>query len=131
MLINNLCPYFLYLNNQLVVLYPFDVSVLARAAGIGAIDDKNFYKKTVELNKSERNYIYSELDSIGIKYLKTNTNFILINLKKDADECVKKLLYKGIIVRPMKNYNLPNFFRLTIGRKRHNKRFLKALKELL
>jgi histidinol-phosphate aminotransferase len=113
------------------VRIPFDVSVLAQAAGIGAIDDKDFYNKTVELNKRERNYIYSELESIGIKYLKTNTNFILIDLEKDADECVKKLLYKGIIVRPMKNYNLPNFFRLTIGRKRHNKRFLKALKELL
>ena len=113
------------------VRIPFDVSVLAQAAGIGALSDTGFYKKSVEHNTSEKEFIYSELDKINIGYLKSDTNFILINMEKDASGYVERLLMKGIIVRPMKNYGLPEFFRLTIGLREQNQKFIKILKEIL
>lgn len=113
------------------VRIPFDVSVLAQAAGIGAVADEKFYKKTIENNLKEKDYLYNELSKIGIKYLNTDTNFILVNMEKDAYDIVERLLRKEVIVRPMKSYNLPHFFRLTIGLRKQNKRFIKALKEII
>ena len=110
---------------------PFDVSVLAQAAGIGAVKDKEFYKKSVDLIKTEKQYLYNELDKLGIKYIESHTNFILINAGKDSEPVVDELLKKGIIVRPTRSHNLPEFFRITIGTRGHNERFIKALTEII
>lgn len=110
---------------------PFDVSVLAQAAGIGAVNDKEFYNKSINLIETEKQYLYKELDSLGVKYIESHTNFILINLGQRTDSIVEQLLNKGIIVRSTKSHKMPAFFRITIGLHEHNIRFIKALKDVL
>ncbi len=110
---------------------PFDVSVLAQAAGIGAVNDNKFYKRSIDLIQTEKQYLYNELNKLGIKYIESNTNFILINVGKNSESIVEELLKKGVIVRPTRSHNLPESFRVTIGMREHNERFIKALTETL
>ncbi len=109
----------------------FDVSMPAQAAAIAALDDQDFVKKSKELNKTEYEYISKKLDEKGIVYVPSQTNFILIDTKKDGNEIFDYLLKKGIIVRPMKGYHLDSFIRVTIGTREQNKKFLEYLFEIL
>ena len=64
-----------------MVRLPFDVSVIAEAAGMGALDDNEFYLKTIKTVAEEREYIYKNLDRLGINYVPSYTNFIIIIMK--------------------------------------------------
>ena len=81
------------------------------------------------VNKGKK-YLYSNLESLGYEYIKSATNFVLINLKRNSLPIYKKLLRKGIIVREMSPWGLRGFIRVTIGTMQENKRFIKALKAI-
>jgi histidinol-phosphate aminotransferase len=106
---------------------PFDVSVLAQKAGCAALDDREFYKKTLEVNEEGKKYLYGELKRLGLEYIPSYTNFIVIDTKQNCRQVQNKLLMQGIIVRPADNYRLPTCIRVTIGTAEQNKRFITAL----
>lgn len=81
--------------------------------------------------ESGREYLEKELAGLGVETVPTATNFILVNLKRDAGIIYEKLLRRGVIVRPMHVWGLPAFIRVTIGREPENQRFIKALKETI
>jgi histidinol-phosphate aminotransferase len=110
---------------------PFDVSILAQAAGIGALSDNDFYTESLQLVKREKEYIYRELDKMGLEYIPSQTNFIIINLKKDSVKVFHALINMGWIVRPLKDYKLPHHIRITIGLREQNQKFLVSLKEAI
>ena len=76
-------------------------------------------------------YIIKELDKDSIKYIDSYTNFITIYFGKDASVIFEGLLKKGIILRPLNNYGLPNYLRVTIGTMNECKLFIKNLRILL
>lgn len=110
---------------------PFNVSLLAQAAATAALDDKKFLLKTRKLILQGKNYLYGCLTGLGIAYVPSVANFILIDCGRDGMDVFRDMLKYGVIVRDMKQYGLKNFIRVTIGTKKENERFVKALKKVL
>lgn len=110
---------------------PFNVNSLAQVGAIGALKDKDFLAKSKKIVREGKKFMYSELKAIGIKYVPSVTNFILIELGPKSEEVTEKLLKKGVIVRNMKAWGLGNFIRVTIGKESENKRFIKELKKII
>lgn len=110
---------------------PFNVNMLAQVAGEAALDDKNFLDRTIEITEAGKIYIYNELNELELDYVPSATNFILINVKQNANEFFKRLLKKGIIVRSMISYKLNNWIRVTVGTEEENKKFIESLKKVI
>lgn len=107
---------------------PFNVNRFAQAAALAALDDKAFLFNTVKLINSEKEYIYRNLEKLNLNYLKSATNFILIEFGPKTAAFYRYLLNNGVIVRNMKSWGLDNFFRVTIGTPGQNKKFIRLLK---
>lgn len=110
---------------------PFNASSLAQAGAIGALDDEEFLKSTVNLVHEELNYLYAELDRMGLNYFDTQANFFLIDVGKSADEIFEDMLRQGVIVRSMSSYGYPRYIRINVGLHEENRRFIKALTVVL
>ena len=110
---------------------PFNVNLLAQEAALAALDDKAFLNKTRKIVLKGKKYLYGAFDRMGLKYIPSVTNFILVDLKKDGVTVFKDLLKQGVIVRDMQQYGLKNFIRVTIGTAAENKKFIAALKKVL
>ena len=110
---------------------PFNVNLLAQEAAVAALDDKAHLNKTVRTVNEGRNYLTRELTRLGARCVDTVTNFILADLKKEAQPVYQKLLKQGVIVRPMNAWGLQTFIRVTIGTMADNRRFIKALQHAL
>ncbi len=110
---------------------PFAINLLAQAAGTAALEDEQFLKKSVTANHEGRLFLYREFDRLGLRYVESHTNFILVEIGPRAATVIQKLLEKGIIVRPCTGYDLPSFLRITIGNEAQNGRLIEALEEVL
>jgi histidinol-phosphate aminotransferase len=110
------------------VRQPFNVNSLAQAAANMALEDEEFLNKTRKLNLKGKAYLYESLDKMGVAYIPSVTNFILINTRKNGLKVFKDMLKLGVIVRDMQQYKLDNFIRVTIGTEKENVAFIKAFK---
>ena len=110
---------------------PFNISVVSQYAAYGAMNDTNFINSTVKNTVNEREALYSAFESMGLSYLRSSTNFILIDVAHDCEVVTEALMKKGVIVRSAKNYGAPTSIRVTIGTKEQNNRFLRSLTEVL
>jgi len=110
---------------------PFNVNVLAQAAGIAALQDSDFVTQSVDTNKIARQILYRELDRLGLSYADSHTNFILFRIGPNAADVQQSLLKRGVIVRPCSGYDLPEFLRVSIGTPAQNERFIMTLSEVL
>ncbi len=110
---------------------PFNTSSVGQIAGKAALDDVEHLEKSVKLNARERSFLCSELESMGIEYTDSVTNFILVNIEENTREMFEDLLKRGVIVRPMEGYGYPESFRLSVGTHEENVKFLEALSEVL
>ncbi len=113
------------------VRQPFNVNSLAQAAALGALKDQAFYEKTRTLVRAGKKTIEMGLTRMGLSYVPSQTNFILIKVPLKAQVVYEALLKKGIIIRSMKSYGLDNYIRVNIGLPEENQRFLRALKQVL
>jgi histidinol-phosphate aminotransferase len=110
---------------------PFAVNNLSQAAGIAALQDKEFLQKTVKHNHDSLDYFYKEFERLGIKYVESHGNFVLAEFGPEADKVIQKLLEYGIIVRPGNGYELPTFARISTGTDEHNIRFISTLEKII
>lgn len=110
---------------------PFAVNLLAQAGGIAALKDEAFFKKSVAANHAGRLFLYREFDRLGLQYVESHTNFILVEIGPQAATIQQRLLEKGIIVRPCAGYDLPDFVRITVGDQAQNTRLIEALEGVL
>jgi len=97
---------------------PFNTNILAQAAGIAALKDMEYLRRSVEVNKAGKEYYYDQFSEMGLEYLETQGNFILVKIDDNPAsgmECFNFLLKKGVIVRPMAGYGFPNWIRISIG----------------
>lgn len=113
------------------VRQPFNVNSLAQVAAIAALDDEEHVNKSVKINHEGLSYLYGELDSLGLDYVKSHANFLLIDIKGDGIKVYQHLMKEGVIVRPMGMYDLKNYLRITVGLPEENERFIEALKKVL
>lgn len=110
---------------------PFNVNLLAQAAALAALSDDDFLRQTRELILSGKRYLYKELEKLGIDYVPSQANFILIDAGRDGVSVFKEMLKYGVIIRDMRQYGLKNFIRVTIGRDKENRKFIQVLKKVL
>ena len=122
------CPEIITEMNR--VRHPFNSNSIAQTAAAAALDDEEHVRKSREVNSAGRAFLYRELDRMGISYIPSEANFILIKVG-DGSHVVEALLRKGIIVRGMDGYDMPDFIRLTIGFEKENRRFVEALDKIL
>lgn len=109
---------------------PFNASTLAQAAALAAIEDEEHVARSVELNRREMRFLCRQLDSMGVRYTPSAANFLLIDTGRDCGHDFRGLLHEGVIVRPMKLYDLPTSLRVTVGTHEENLTFLEALRRV-
>jgi len=112
------------------VRQPFNVNSLAQAAAIAALDDVDYVTESRRLNREGLRQLEAGLEALSIRYVRSHGNFILIDVG-DAAAVNLALLRQGIIVRPVANYGLPSFLRVTVGLPAENARFLAALESAI
>lgn len=113
------------------VRQPFNVNSLAQVSALAALDDQEHVERSVKINKEGLAYLYGEIDRMGLNYVKSHANFLLIDMKADGIKVYQDLLREGVIVRPMGIYDLKNYLRVTVGLPEENKRFIEALKSVM
>ncbi len=113
------------------VRQPFNVNSVAQAAAIASLRDKEHITNSKIVISEGKQFLYKSLDSMGLSYVKSDTNFILVDVRKNGRVIFEKMLKKGVIVRSMEAYKLNNYIRVTIGTMAENRKFVNALKALL
>ena len=108
------------------VRQPFNVNSVALAAATAALDDMEFVAKSFAENLAGLRVLERGAAALGLEYIPSFGNFITIRVGK-AGEIYKRLLKRGVIVRPVGGYELPEHLRVTVGTPGENERFLTAL----
>ena len=112
------------------VRHPFNVNSPALAAAEAALDDEAFLARSYALNSAGMAQLVAGLAELGIETVPSKGNFLLAKVG-DAVRINTELLKRGVIVRPVANYGLPEFLRVSVGLAGQNARFLDALKACL
>jgi histidinol-phosphate aminotransferase len=110
---------------------PFNVNSLAQVAACAALKDNFFLQRTIKITEEGKKFLYWQFDKLGLRYIPSATNFILVDVRREGTGVFKSLLKEGVIVRDMKAWKLNNFIRVTVGTKKENERFIKALDKIL
>ena len=108
------------------VRQPFNVNHLALVAAVAAIDDDTFLRRSREMNAAGLHQLAEGFRALGLEFIPSLGNFISVRVG-DAKRVYSELLAKGVIVRPIAGYGMPEHLRVTVGLPAHNARFLEAL----
>ena len=108
------------------VRQPFNVNALAQAAAIAALDDADYVAESRRLNREGLRQLEVGLRKLNFTMLPSHGNFVLVDVG-DGVRVYHALLRQGVIVRPVANYGLPQWIRVTVGLPAENERFLSAL----
>jgi histidinol-phosphate aminotransferase len=110
---------------------PFNVNCLALAGACAAVDDTAYLDAGRELNRRGRIQLQDGLTRLGLPWIPSRTNFVTVDLSRTAAPIYEALLGKGIIVRPLAGYGMPNHLRISVGTPQQIVRFLEALGVIL
>jgi histidinol-phosphate aminotransferase len=114
----------------LKLFLPFSVSTLSQAAALASLEEEKALADIKRINQEGKLYFYRELDNLGLSFVPTEANFILVNVG-EASRVDKQLQTAGIIVRDMTPWNLPRHIRVTISTPENNRRLIEALRSVL
>ncbi len=109
---------------------PFSVSAVGQAAALASLNDPAFTQTYHDLNASERQRICAAFEDKGFDYVPSQANFILFHVG-DGPATAQALMKRGVITRPVANYGLKTWLRVSIGLPEQNDVFLKHLFDLL
>jgi histidinol-phosphate aminotransferase len=109
---------------------PFNVNSLALAAAEAALDDEDFLVASKRLNDEGLAQLTDGFQRLGLSHIPSAGNFVCVQVG-DAARVYQALLQRGIIVRPVGNYGLPEHLRVSVGTPVQNTRFLAALAEVI
>lgn len=112
------------------VRQPFNVNAIAQSAAIAALDDREFVAKCAQENRAGIAQLENGFKVLGLEFVPSVANFVLVNVG-DGAGVFAELQRRGIIVRPMRPYGMPEWLRVTTGTTAQNERLLGTLKELL
>lgn len=112
------------------VRQPFNVNSIAQVAAVASLADDDFVARSYAANQAGMAQITQGLTQMGLGYIPSFGNFVSFKVP-NAAEVNQQLLQKGVIVRPVANYEMPDYLRVSIGLFSENAKFLDALKEIL
>jgi histidinol-phosphate aminotransferase len=119
------------LNEMNKIRGPFNTSGAAQAAALAALDDAEHVRRSVESNRAGLAQLGAGLKKLGLHFIPSFANFVLVNFGFDADPLSAELLKRGVIVRPMRWMGFPEAVRVSVGTHAENEKFLHALAEVL
>jgi histidinol-phosphate aminotransferase len=111
---------------------PFNISQAAIACGVAAVEDQDFIRRSAAHNKEWRVWTSAELGKLGLTVLPSQGNFVLVDFQRQGAEKMRQALKeRGILVRQMNAYDLPNYLRITIGTGEEMREVVDALRNIL
>ena len=109
---------------------PFNANGIAQAGAVAGLQDEDHMRKTREITFEGRRFFETEFKALGLEYVPSSANFVLVRVG-DGDRVFKELLARGIIVRAMRSYKMPDWIRVSVGTMEQNRRFIRELPEVL
>ena len=110
---------------------PFNVNSVAQVAAAAALTDQEHVRRTRELNREGLNYFYGLCEQLGLRYIPSWANFVMIDLGRDSRMVFQSLLQRGVLVRTCDIFGMPTFIRVNTGTPEQNARFAEALQACL
>ena len=110
---------------------PFNVNALGQVAALAALEDEGHTLECVRMIEAGRHYLYDEFNGLGVKYVPSRANFILVDVGRSASDIYQRLLKEGVIVRPMTPFGMESALRISVGTPQENRRLVKALRAVL
>jgi len=117
-----------YLNR---VRQPFNVNSVGAAAAEAALADEEHLQRSIAVNRDGLRQLIEGLKRLKLPFIPSVANFITMDIGRPANAAYESLLRKGVIVRPVASYGMPNHLRVTVGLPAENERFLTALQAVL
>lgn len=112
------------------VRQPFNVNMVAQVAALAALDDSEYLQHVVQRNREGMQQLLAGFGSLGLPYIESAGNFVAVETGRGLQR-YEALLQRGVIVRPIANYGMPDHLRVTVGRADENARLLAALEQVL
>jgi len=113
------------------VRQPFNVSSIAQAGALAALGDQEHLRASVRFSAEGREQLYEAFSALGLPFVRSWTNFVLVDIGVDAEQAFQELLLRGVIVRPQGSCGLPTHLRVTVGTPEENRTFVSALGAVL
>jgi len=110
---------------------PFNVTSVGQAAALAALDDEEHVRKSVEINRVERQRLFEGLKKIGLSPVPSETNFLFVPIGPRAKALCDELLHEGVIIRPLAWMGFPEAVRISVGSPAENTKLLGALADAL
>lgn len=108
---------------------PFNVNLLAQAAGLAALQDEAHLNRTVENNAEGLEFYERAFEERGLEFVPSVANFVLVRVG-DGDRVFQEMLKRGVILRAMGGYKLPEWVRISVGTPEQNRICLEKLDEV-
>ena len=112
------------------VRQPFNVNSIAQAAAVASLADGDFVERSYALNQAGMAQLTQSFNKLGLTYIPSFANFVSFAVN-NAAKVNQKLLQNGVIVRPIANYGMPEYLRVSVGLFSENARFLEVLNEII
>lgn len=112
------------------VRQPFNVNSIAQVAAVESLADDDFVGRSYAANQAGMAQITRGLTKLGLAFIPSYGNFVSFKVP-NAGNVNQQLLQKGVIVRPVANYEMPDYLRVSIGLFSENAKFLEKLQEIL
>ncbi len=109
---------------------PFNCNRMAQIAAEAALDDQGFVRRCRSLYRKGKTYMEAEFTAMGLQYIPTTSNFVLVKTE-NGRKVFEELQKRGVIIRPMDGYGLPEWIRVNFGTMPENEKFIAKLKEVL
>jgi histidinol-phosphate aminotransferase len=110
---------------------PFNVNRLAQVAALAALDDEEHVRRSLEANEAAKQFFYDKLRAMGVPYILSYTNFIAMDVGRDAKQVSGALLERGFVTTALDAWGVPNHVRFSFGTPEENQAFVDALQEVL
>lgn len=110
---------------------PFNVNVAAQETAAAAVGDQDHIRRTVALNADSRRTFYRAFDELGLQYVPSHGNFVLVDVNRDSRAVFLAMQKRGVIVRAGAGLGYPHHIRVTTGLPEQNVRFIEALRTVL
>jgi histidinol-phosphate aminotransferase len=109
---------------------PFNINSIAQAGALAGLLDQEHQDRTKAITDEGRNYLQAQFTAMGLEYVPSYANFVLVKVG-DGNAVFKAMMAKGIILRAMASYKLPEWVRISIGTMPQNERCITELKAVL
>jgi len=110
---------------------PFNINSLAQKAAVTALESESHLEICHNLNEKEKKFLYQKFEELGLEYIATEANFIMVDTGMPAVEVFEELQQRGVIIRPGNQFGMDSWIRVTVGTRADNEYFIRNLKKII